>query len=122
PVGGTYATAQTVAIASTTAGASIRYTIDASTPSSTVGNVYSGPVSVSSSMTLKAIAYLAGSSDSAVTSAVYTISAATVATPVFSPAAGTYSSTQNVAINTTTAGASIRYTTDGSTPSSTAGN
>ena len=120
PAAGTYASTQSVAISSTTVGASIRYTMDGSTPSSTVGTVYSGPIAVSASTTLKAIAYLAGWTDSAVNSAAYTI-AGTVATPTFSPAAGTYASTQSVAISTTTVGASIRYTTDGSTPSSTVG-
>ncbi|HEX6345627.1 chitobiase/beta-hexosaminidase C-terminal domain-containing protein [Umezawaea sp.] len=41
----------------------------------------------------------------------------TVATPTFSPAAGTYPSAQSVTISTATSGATIRYTTDGSTPS-----
>lgn len=40
----------------------------------------------------------------------------TCATPTFSPAAGTYSSAQNVTINTDTEGATIYYTIDGSTP------
>jgi hypothetical protein len=40
----------------------------------------------------------------------------TVATPTFSPAAGTYTSAQSVAISTATTGATIHYTTDGSTP------
>ncbi len=44
--------------------------------------------------------------------------AITVAAPTFSPAGGTYTSAQNVTISTTTAGATIYYTTDGSTPSS----
>jgi hypothetical protein len=39
-----------------------------------------------------------------------------VAAPTFSPAGGTYTSAQSVTISTTTGGASIRYTTDGSTP------
>ena len=39
-----------------------------------------------------------------------------VATPTFSVAAGTYFETQNVAITTETADATIYYTTDGSTP------
>jgi len=40
----------------------------------------------------------------------------TVATPTFSPAAGTYSSTQSVTISDSTSGATVYYTTDGSTP------
>ena len=44
-----------------------------------------------------------------------------VAPPTFSPAAGTYTATQTVTITTGTSGASIRYTTDGTTPSATAG-
>lgn len=40
----------------------------------------------------------------------------TVATPTFNPAAGTYTAAQSVTISTTTSGATIRYTTDGSTP------
>ncbi len=40
----------------------------------------------------------------------------TVATPTFSPAEGTYSSAQNVTISCTTSGATIHYTTDGNTP------
>lgn len=38
------------------------------------------------------------------------------ATPAFSPTAGTYSSTQSVTITDSTSGATIYYTTDGSTP------
>lgn len=39
-----------------------------------------------------------------------------VATPTFTPAAGSYSSAQSVTISCTTSGATIHYTTDGSTP------
>jgi len=40
----------------------------------------------------------------------------TVATPTFSPVAGNYATTQNVTISTSTGGATLCYTTDGSTP------
>ncbi|HNY12783.1 MAG TPA: chitobiase/beta-hexosaminidase C-terminal domain-containing protein, partial [Candidatus Wallbacteria bacterium] len=44
-----------------------------------------------------------------------------VSAPAFTPAGGSYSSTQNVTISTSTPNATIKYTTDGSAPSSTAG-
>jgi hypothetical protein len=40
----------------------------------------------------------------------------TTATPIFSPAAGTYSSVQTVTISDTTPGSSIYFTTNGTTP------
>jgi hypothetical protein len=120
PVAGMYATPPTVTISTTTSGASIRYTLDGSTPSETAGTLYSSPITVSASVTINAIAYEGGMTDSAVATASYTIPTA-VATPTFSPAAGTYTTTRTVTISTSTSGASIRYTTDGSTPSETAG-
>ena len=118
PPAGAYGTAQSVTIGTTTPGASIRYTTDGSTPSSTVGTPYTVPVSVGSNLTLKAIAYETGMTDSASASGIYTIQ---VATPTFLPPAGAYGTAQSVTIGTTTPGASIRYTTDGSTPTSTVG-
>jgi len=69
PAAGAYTNVQTVAIATTTAGASIRYTIDGSTPSATAGILYAGPVTIGATTTLKAIAYKTGSTTSAVTCA-----------------------------------------------------
>jgi hypothetical protein len=117
---GTYTSAQTVSLSTTTSGATIRYTTDGSTPSETAGTVYGGAITISASETVKAIAYESAWLDSAVASAAYTITG-TVATPVFSVAAGTYTTTQSVTLSTTTSGATIRYTTDGSTPSEAAG-
>jgi hypothetical protein len=48
-----------------------------------------------------------------------TSSGSTVAVPSASPAAGTYSSPQTVALSDATSGAVICYTTDGSTPTAT---
>jgi hypothetical protein len=62
-----------VSISSATSGASIRYTTDGSTPTSSTGTVYVSSVAVSSNLTLKAIAYKTGMTDSTVSTAAYTI-------------------------------------------------
>ena len=72
PAAGSY-TSATVTISTATSGASIRYTTNGTTPSSTVGTVYSSPVAISATGTLQAIAYKTGLTNSAVTSGVYTI-------------------------------------------------
>ncbi len=115
PAGGTYTSAQTVTISTTTPSATIYYTTNGSTPT-TSSSVYSGPITVSATETLKAIAVASGSTASAPGSATYTISTSAAATPAFSPAGGTYTSAQTVTISTTTPSATIYYTTNGSTP------
>jgi hypothetical protein len=121
PGGGTYTSAQSVTITSSTSGATIRYTTNGTTPTDTVGTLYSAPVSIGATATLKAIAYKSGMTNSTVTSATYTINIPQVAAPSFSPPAGSYSSAQSVTITSATSGASIRYTTNGTTPTSTTG-
>jgi hypothetical protein len=80
---------QTVTIASTTGGATIRYTSDGSTPTSSHGTVYSSPVSVSVPETLKAIAYEAGYLDSGVSSATYAAATYTLSTATAGAGTGT---------------------------------
>lgn len=86
PVAGTYASTQTVTISTTTSGATICYTTDGSTPTAngagtcTHGTTYSGPVLVSSSLTLKAVGSKNLFTDSSVSSAAYVINL--VAAPV----------------------------------------
>ena len=111
---GTYTSTQSVSITDSTAGATIYYTTDGSTPT-TSSTVYSGPISVSTTETINAIAVATGYTTSAVATAAYTINPP-AATPTFSLAAGTYTSTQSVSIADSTAGATIYYTTNGSTP------
>ena len=117
PAGGTYSFVQNVTISTATSGATIYYTTDGSTPS-TFSTSYTGAASVSANTTLKAIAVKSGLTDSGIGTATYAI---VVATPTFSPGSGTYSSTQTVTISSSTSGAYIRYTVDGSTPSASAG-
>lgn len=72
PSGGTFSTTQEVTLATNTSGATIRYTTDGSTPTSSSGTVYSAPFTISSTTTVKAIAYKSGEIDSAVVSQVFT--------------------------------------------------
>lgn len=76
PAEGSYESAQSVSLATSTEGAEIRYTTDSSVPTPTSGNVYSGPIQVASTTTIRAIAYKNGWSDSPVVSAIFTISGA----------------------------------------------
>jgi len=117
PAAGTYTSVQTVSLSDATTGASIYYTTNGSAPT-TASTLYSAstPIQVSSTTTIKAIAVAPGFSTSAVASGTYTINLPAAATPTFSPAPGTYTSAQTVSLLDATNGASIYYTTNGSTP------
>jgi len=107
-----YTSPQSVTISDSTAGADIYYTTNGTTPT-TSSNLYTGPITVSSTQTIKATAKAPGYSNSGVATALYTIAAVA---PVFSPKAGTYTAQQSVSMTDTTAGASIYFTTDGTKP------
>jgi hypothetical protein len=116
--GGTYLGTQTVSISDTTPGSTIFYTLDGSVPATSVGGStqqYGSAITVSSTETINAIAVASSYTTSAMASAAYTIQSQ-VAAPTFSPGSGTYSAAQQVSIGTTTAGATIYYTTNGTTP------
>src|SRR6202140_3243314 len=119
PTAGTYLGTQTATLSDTTSGAVIFYTLDGSQPGTSAGGStqqYNGPLTVSSAKTIKALATASGMTTSGTASATYTIESR-VATPTFSPVAGSYTSAQTVSISTTSpAPTTIYYTTDGSTP------
>jgi arabinan endo-1,5-alpha-L-arabinosidase len=71
PAGGSYSTAQTVTITDSTSAATIYYTIDGTTPT-TSSTKYTAALSVSSTETIKAIATATGDTNSAVATASYT--------------------------------------------------
>ena len=112
PAAGTFDVAQDVELASATDGATIRYTIDGSTPSKTVGTVYSSAIAVSANTTITAIAYKDGMTDSEISTGVFNIRCAQ---PTFSLAAGEYTTAQNVIISADGA-EHIYYTINGDDP------
>src|SRR5439155_888908 len=112
PAAGTYNQPQTVALSSSTSGAAIYYTTDGSTPT-TASARYTGPIPVTRTMTIRAIATAAGLADSTVATAAYTLQAAT---PTFDPPGGSYLLPQSVSISDASPGVTIYYTTDGTTP------
>ncbi|MFD0673080.1 chitobiase/beta-hexosaminidase C-terminal domain-containing protein [Cohnella sp. GCM10027633] len=185
PYAGSYSSPQSVSITTATSGAEIRYTTDGSMPTA-ASALYTGPLTISSQTTLKAIAAKVGLTPSAIGLAIFKVvdstggpegytycanefgsctftgiasvaygasgnflygsfensavcslnnfegsdpaynipkkcyfkkmTGAIVAKPEFSLADGIYSAVQSVTISSTTAGAEIRYTTDGSNP------
>lgn len=116
PGGGVYESSALVTL--TAGGASIRYTLDGTDPSPSVGTVYAAPFSITASSELRAIAYASGVDPSSILSEDYEI---TVADPVADPAGDDYAGAEFVTLTTSTPGASIRYTLDGTDPSPSVG-
>jgi hypothetical protein len=113
PSGGTYYSEQIVTITCATQGATIRYTMDGGDPNVTGKVIVSGgSVFVNRNLTLRASA-IKGAMIPTSRTATYTL---IVATPAFSPDAGTYNTEQNVVITCATPGATIHYTINGVDP------
>jgi alpha-tubulin suppressor-like RCC1 family protein len=114
---GNYSAAQSVVITSVTPNAEIHYSLTGVDPLQTDALVTSGvPVVVDQTATLKARAWLTGTTTSSVAAGVYTL---TVSMPTITPSTGTFTVPQTVSMSTASAGATIRYTTDGSIPTAT---
>jgi hypothetical protein len=117
PSSGTFSSAQSITITDATTGAAIFYR--ASGAMTTNGFVaYTGPVPLegNGSLTIQAYASESGYVASQMASATLTANFPAAATPVFSLAPGSYSGAQAVTISDSSPGATIYYTTDGSTP------
>jgi hypothetical protein len=112
PTPGTYTKAIRVNLTGPS-GAQIYYTLNDGEPSFD-DELYTGSIYISNTTTIRARAYRDGIW-SATTYGTYYINSAP-AQPTFSPSGGTYSTTQYVKIYCSTLGATIRYTTDGTTP------
>ncbi|MBM4398705.1 MAG: chitobiase/beta-hexosaminidase C-terminal domain-containing protein [Candidatus Cloacimonetes bacterium] len=102
-----------VTISTQVPSASIYYTTDGSEPALT-SNLYTTPITINVSTTLKAKAFKNNWAASSTTTAIYELKAIR---PVFNPNAGTSSSPVNVTITSSTQNAKIYYTTNGTEPS-----
>lgn len=111
---GTYdqADALSVEIYDSTTDATIRYTTDGTDPTAT-SPIYTTPILVDHSMTIKAKAFKTYFEDSDIAEAVYELSAQPL---VFTPDAGSYYEPLNVLITTPSEGVDIRYTLNGTEP------
>jgi hypothetical protein len=131
PAAGAYVGAQTVALSCPTPGAVVLYTLDGSEP--TCGSPrYTAPLAIAQTTTVRARAFggkvrvvvwgfplwLPALVPSGVATAVYQIQggATVVATPVVTPAAGTFTAAFHAQVSVATAGAVARYRMDGSDP------
>jgi hypothetical protein len=113
PSGGLYFSARDVRITCATAGAQIRYTLDGSEPGAG-SPLYSAPVQIGSTTTVKAKAFRDNWLPSQVASVTYNFQVGEV---YILPMGGIYMTPQTVQISAVTPGTEIRYTTDGTEPS-----
>jgi hypothetical protein len=120
PAAGNFDTAQAIRILTSTPGATIRYTTDGTTPDQR-STLFSSPISIGRSTTLKAVAFKNGLAPSAVATAAYTITIPSDETkPVtFSPGAGTFDHDVKVALSSDTAGATLCYSFGSTDPTCT---
>ena len=118
PNGGEFSESVAVSLETTTPGAVIYYTTDGSTPNES-SIAYSSPFTLTADTTVKAYAVASGYTDSTVASADFMVTAdtPTVAAPTIAPDGGEFSESVAVSLETTTPGAVIYYTTDGTIPS-----
>ena len=124
PPPGSYHVTQQVTIASDTIGATILYSTNGAAPKCDKqrGTIYSGPITIDQTTNIKAVACDPQGAESSMAVGTWVIRPpAPVATPTFTPAAGTYLAAQSVSIATATSGATIRFTSDGSTASCASG-
>lgn len=111
--GGEYSEAKSVGISCATDGASVYYTIDGSTPTSS-STAYSSAIDITETTTLKAIAIKSGV-ESKVATATYTMNRPDA--PTFDPEEGIFNAAFTLHLSAAD-GATIYYTTNGDTPTS----
>lgn len=112
---GTYIGSRTFTISDENPNATIYYTIHGPKPSITSAK-YTGPITVTDSSTVDAVAAAPGYLNSAIASSYFTINKPPAPMPEFTVAAGTYGSTQTVSIADSAPGAVIYYSLHAVTP------
>ena len=114
--GGTYHSQQLLTLTDSTPGASIHYTTNGTTPTA-ASNLYTGPITIASTGTIQAVAIATGYSLSPVSGKSYIWAPYPPASvPAFTLAGGTYHTPQALTLTDATPGATIYYTTNGTTP------
>ena len=115
PSGTVFTTTQSVTLSTPTPGATIRYTLNGTDPT-TASPVYSAALTLSATTQIRAIAVSAAGVSSAVSTFNYT-KAGSTQPPVANPPSGTeFATTANIILTTPTSGATIYYTVNGSAP------
>lgn len=106
-----------ITISCPTQDAVIRYTLDGSEPNES-STIYLAPILVEGyNTTIRAKAFKASMNASGPVTRIYKIgNIVSVSTPVIYPSGGTYNTAQDITIECSTNGATIRYTLDGTTP------
>lgn len=115
PNGGSFNGSVIVSLSTTIQGATIRYTTDGSEPTISSTAVDENPLTLTTSATVKAKVFRDGYTPSNTAQAAFTI-VGSANTPTITPNGGTFTAPQSVTLATTTVGAEIRYTLNGSEP------
>ena len=118
---GNVVSSQSVSITSTTTGASIYYTTDGTDPNNTGnGTLYTTPVTISTTTTLKAIAYYSGMTTSSIASAAFTFptTIADIATLRAASTSGFYQLTSNPLLTFQDAVGKVKFIQDATTAGS----
>ena len=110
----TYTVAQSVTMSTSTSGGQIRYTTDGSTPTAS-STLYTSAISVGTTTALSAVAFKTDWTPSALITRTYTMNFGTLSAPTSDQATGNYTDSVTVTLSAMS-GATIRYTTNGSTP------
>lgn len=115
PVAGTYEESQTITL-TTNETATVYYTLDGSNPT-TGSTVYTSPININNTTTIKYFARDSVGNSEAVKTSVFTINLPDTTPPVItaSPSGGTYTASQTVTLTSNEA-ATIYYSLDGSNP------